>query len=65
MNTADQMLLARTKLLQRIEERQVQIKAKLDSVNYCTNEFIHGGLDKIKEHEAQILFTDFMQLMAD
>lgn len=65
MNQADQMLLARTKIQRRIEEREVQIRAKLDSLGYCTNEFVHGGLDKIKEHDAAILFQDFMQLMAD
>ena len=65
MNTADQLLLARTKVEKRIEEREVQIRAKLDSLNYSTNEFVHGGLDKIKEHDAAILFEDFMQLMAD
>ncbi len=65
MNQADQMLLARTKLLKRIEEREVQIRAKMDSLLYSLNEFVHGGLENIKEHDAAILHTDLQQLMAD
>lgn len=65
MNISDQQLLAKTKLDQRIKEREVQIRAKLDSLSYCLNEFVQGGLDKIREDEAGILFTDFQQLMAD
>jgi len=65
MNLSDQQLLARTKIEQRIKEREVQIRAKLDSLSYSLNEFVQGGLDKLKEADAEILFTDFMQLMAD
>jgi hypothetical protein len=65
MNQADQQLLAKTKIAQRIHEREVQIRAKLDSLNYALNEYVHGGLDRIKEQDAEVLFADFMQLMAD
>ncbi len=65
MNQGDQMLLARTKLENRIREREVQIRAKLDSLSLSLNEYVQGGLDEIKEDAAKVLFADLLLLMAD
>lgn len=65
MNVSEQNDFAKFKLAERIQEREVQIKAKIESIQYRLNEYVQGGLAGIDEKGAKVLMDDLVQLMAD
>ena len=64
MNQADMLKLARINLDEKIHNREVQIEAKLESIEYRLNRHVHG-IDGIDVSSAKVLMDDLVLLYAD
>ena len=64
MNAGDQRILAEAKLTKRLEERETQIKAKIETITYRLSIPVHG-VENLEMREVKILTDDLVELYAD